>query len=176
MYLFFPFFSVGGVYDLLGDELKSTDYYLAFLPLAHILEMVVELALTFYGACTAFGRIKTLTDGSVRNCIGDIRAFRPTIMAGVPFVWENIRKAILHKVQEGGAIKKAVFNGSMSIKRANVPVLSDIAEKLVLSKVKETTGSRLRYVLSGGAALSQDTQDFLNMSLVKVLPGTSGTI
>ncbi|GJJ11355.1 hypothetical protein Clacol_005587 [Clathrus columnatus] len=156
----------GGVKDLLEDELRSTDTYLAFLPLAHILEMVVELTLTFYGFCTGFGRIKTLTDNSVRKCYGDIRTYKPTIMAGVPTIWEGIRKSILHKVQEGGAVKKALFHGSLNVKRANVPVLSNIAEKLVFSKIKEITGGRLRFVLSGGAPINQDTQEFLNIALV----------
>lgn len=29
-----------------------------------------------------FANVKTLTDNSVRNCVGDIRAFKPTIMTG----------------------------------------------------------------------------------------------
>lgn len=163
---------VGGVRDLLQDELSSLDRVLALLPLAHILEMVVELTVTFYGAYTGYARIKTLTDNSVRNCAGDIRAFRPTIMAGVPAVWENMRKAILHKVQEGGVIKKALFDGSLSLKRAKIPILSHVAEKLVLSKIKEVTGGQLRYVLSGGAPLSKETQEFLGISLVMILQGT----
>jgi long-chain acyl-CoA synthetase len=155
----------------MGHHLKSEDSFLAYLPLAHILEYVVELALYYRGMTQGFGRVKTLTDQSVRKCRGDIIAFRPTIMIGVPAVWETIRKGIVAKVNAGGALKKNVFNGAYAVKKAGVPVLSQIADSAVLSNVKAATGGRLRLALSGGAALSQETQEFLTVSLVTVLQG-----
>ena len=76
--------SVGAVYQLLGHHLHSDDTFIAYLPLSHILEFVVELCLFFVGMTFGYGRVKTLTDASVRNCVGDIRAFKPSIMTGVP--------------------------------------------------------------------------------------------
>ncbi|KAF8525618.1 acetyl-CoA synthetase-like protein [Hysterangium stoloniferum] len=163
--------AVGAIYDLLGDELKPADSFLAFLPLAHILELIVELALSFLGMTIGYGRVKTLTDASVRNCLGDLRAFRPTIMVGVPAVWETIRKGIVGKVNSGGALKKAVFNGALSVKRASVPVLQNIVEAVVFSQVKQQTGGRLRLALSGGASLSRETQEFLTLALVRIIQG-----
>lgn len=163
--------AVGGVYDLFGSELRKTDYYLAFLPLAHILELVVELALSFYGTTTGYGRIKTLTDASVRNCFGDIREFKPTIMVAVPAVWEAIRKGIVGKVNKSGTLRKSMFNGALSIKRANVPVLKGVVDSVVFSQVRAQTGGRLRLALSGGSALSAETQEFLSLALVSVIQG-----
>lgn len=40
----------------------------------------------FVGMPIGYGRVKTLTDASVRNCRGDIAELRPTIMTGVPAV------------------------------------------------------------------------------------------
>ena len=162
---------MGGVYDLFGSELRKTDYYLAFLPLAHILELVVELALSFYGTTTGYGRIKTLTDASVRNCFGDIREFKPTIMVAVPAVWEAIRKGIVGKVNKSGTLRKSMFNGALSIKRANVPVLKGVVDSVVFSQVRAQTGGRLRLALSGGSALSAETQEFLSLALVSVIQG-----
>jgi len=68
-------------------------------------------------------------------------------------------------------LKKSVFRGSMSIKKANVPILSNIVDSVVFSQVKAQTGGRLRYVLNGGAALSVETQQFLSTALVTVLQG-----
>lgn len=163
--------SVGAVVTLVGRHLKPDDSYLAFLPLAHILEYVVELCFLFVGMCSGYGRVKTLTDQSVRNCQGDIKAFRPTIMVGVPAVWELIRKGILAQVNKSGAIRKSMFNFAMSIKRANVPVLKSIVDSVVFSKIKEGTGGRLRVAMSGGAALSRETQEFLNLALVTIVQG-----
>lgn len=163
--------SVGAVYHLLGHALKPTDSFLAYLPLAHILEYIVELTLFFVGMETGFGKVKTLTDASVRNCLGDLRAFKPSIMVGVPAVWETIRKGIVSKVNQSGALKKNVFDIAYSVKKNNVPVLTPVVDRVVFAKIAEQTGGRLRLVLSGGAALSRETQEFLSVALVTVLQG-----
>lgn len=162
--------SVGAVSTLLGHHLTTADTFLAYLPLAHVLEYIVELVMLFVGAASGYGRVKTLTDASVRNCKGDISAFRPSIMIGVPAVWETIRKGILAKVHAGGALKRTVFNASLSLKKKHVPVLAHLADS-VLAGVRAATGGRLRIALSGGAAISRETQEFLTTALVTVLQG-----
>jgi len=57
------------------------------------------------------------SDASIRNCKGDITAFRPSIVVGVPAVWGNIRKGILAKVHAGVAIKTMAFDTTMALKR-----------------------------------------------------------
>jgi acyl-CoA synthetase (AMP-forming)/AMP-acid ligase II len=78
--------AVGAVHHLLYEIFEETDRYLAYLPLAHILELAVELSWMFVGMPIGYGRVKTLTDASVRGCKGDIAECRPTIMCGVPAV------------------------------------------------------------------------------------------
>jgi len=162
--------SVGAVKVILGHHLTSDDTFLAYLPLAHVLEYIVELILMFLGMPVGYGRVKTLTDASVRNCKGDIATFRPSIMVGVPAVWETIRKGILAKVNTSGSLRKSIFNGAVTIKKKNIPVLDNLAEAL-LSSVRAATGGRLRLALSGGAAISRETQEFLTAALVTVLQG-----
>ncbi|KAL0952534.1 hypothetical protein HGRIS_006793 [Hohenbuehelia grisea] len=163
--------SVGAVTKLLGHHFTQDDTYLAYLPLAHIFEYIVELTLFFVGMPVGYGRVKTLTDASVRKCKGDIAAFRPSIMVGVPAVWEQIRKGIVQKVNAGGTLKKSVFNASISVKKAGFPGLAQLADAAVLSGVRAATGGRLRLALNGGAALSKETQEFLSVALVTVLLG-----
>ncbi|KAJ3727394.1 long-chain-fatty-acid-CoA-ligase [Lentinula raphanica] len=163
--------SVGAVYMLLGHHLTYDDTYLAYLPLAHVLEYIVELIMLFVGMTSGYGRVKTLTDASVRKCKGDLAAFQPSIMVGVPAVWETIRKGIVAKVNAGGAVRKSVFNGAMSLKKNSVPVLAQVADSVVLKNVRAATGGRLRITLSGGAALSHETQKFLDTALVMILQG-----
>jgi long-chain acyl-CoA synthetase len=69
------------------------------------------------------------------------------------------------------ALKKGLFDVGMSVKRAQVPVLTGVVDNVIFSAVKDQTGGRLRFVLSGGAALSVETQEFLSMALVQVLQG-----
>lgn len=155
----------------IGDLLKPDDTYLAYLPLAHILEFIVECSLMYVGVTMGYGKVKTLTQQSVKNCDGDLKAFAPSIMVGVPAVWELIRKGIVSKVNSGGAVKKNLFNGAMTIKKNKIPLLTSVVENVVFKQVKEQTGGRLRIALSGGAALSKETQEFLNNALVLLLQG-----
>ncbi|KAJ7750931.1 long-chain-fatty-acid-CoA-ligase [Mycena maculata] len=163
--------SVGAVYTLLGHHLTPQDAYLAYLPLAHILEYIVELCMLFVGMPSGFGRIKTLTDASVRNCEGDIKCFRPSIMVGVPAVWETIRKGIVGKVASSGTIRSSVFRGAVEAKKRGVPGLAALADSVILSSVRAATGGRLRIAMSGGAAISRETQEFLSVALVMLLQG-----
>jgi long-chain acyl-CoA synthetase len=161
--------SVGAVNVLLGHHLTYEDSFLAYLPLAHVLEYIVELVMIFVSMPYGYGRVKTLTDASVRNCKGDICAFRPSIMVGVPAVWETIRKGIIAKVNSGSPITKAIFNGAMYLKKNNIPILADT---IVFSGVRAATRGRMRIALSGGASISPDTQEFLTTALVTVIQGS----
>jgi long-chain acyl-CoA synthetase len=163
--------SVGAVYVLLGHHFRQEDSYLAYLPLAHIMEYVIELSFVFIGMTSGYGRVKTLTDASVRKCQGDLAAFKPTIMVGVPAVWETIRKGIIAKINVAGTIKKKMFNGAMTVKKNSIPGLSQLADSVVFSGVRAATGGRLRLALCGGAALSRETQQFLSVALVTIVQG-----
>ncbi|KAH9476805.1 Long-chain-fatty-acid--CoA ligase 2 [Psilocybe cubensis] len=163
--------SVGAVYVLIGHHLTYDDSYLAYLPLAHVMEYMVELTILFVGMPSGYGRVKTLTDASVRNCKGDICAFRPSIMVGVPDVWETIRKGIQTKVNNSGFIKKGIFDSAMAAKKHNIPLFAQLADSIVLGGVRAATGGRLRIAMSGGAAISQETQEFLSTALVTIIQG-----
>jgi len=162
--------AVGAVELLLGPHLTPTDTLLAYLPLAHILEFIVECSMMYIGVTLGYGGVKTLTPAGVKNCNGDIAEFKPSILVGVPAVWETIRKGINTKVNAGPSVARLAFRGSMSWKKNKVPVLSSLAE-VVFNKVRAQTGGRLRLALSGGAALSKETQEFLDTALVKLLQG-----
>ncbi|KAJ1022946.1 hypothetical protein NDA13_004995 [Ustilago tritici] len=163
--------SIAAVELHVGDLLSPTDTFLAYLPLAHILEFIVECTMTYMGITMGYGKVKTLTQASVRNCDGDIKAFKPSIMIGVPAVWELIRKGILSKVNAGGSFKQKLFNGALAIKKNKIPLLTSVVDNVVFKAVREQTGGRLRFALCGGAALSRETQEFLNNALVLLLQG-----
>ncbi|GAA6061533.1 hypothetical protein JCM10212_004523, partial [Sporobolomyces blumeae] len=159
---------VAGVEIVLGELITPDARFIAFLPLAHIFEFTVEMTLLYVGIPMGFGNVKTLTDNSVRNCVGDIRAFRPTIMTGVPAVWELIRKGILSKVSAGGSIKSTLFHAALGAKSwtKRIPVVGSVVDavtdKVVFSQVKAATGGNLKYAVNGGAPISKETQEFLS--------------
>lgn len=116
---------------------------------------------------------RTLTDNSVRNCAGDIRTLKPTVMVGVPAVWELIRKGIMAKVKAGGAVKQTVFKWAMAAKRFSGKggILTGITDAVVFNAVKQGTGGRLKYALSGGAPISEATQSWLSIALCMIIQG-----
>ena len=163
--------AIGAVLMLLGKELQPNETFLAYLPLAHILEFVVECALMSAGVTMGYGKVKTLTSNSTKNCLGDLQTFKPSILVGVPAVFELIRKGITSKVNAGGSLKKNIFNASLSIKKNKIPLLTSAVDAIVFKQVKAQTGGRLRLALSGGAPLSRETQEFLDTALVQLLQG-----
>ncbi|WWD17065.1 hypothetical protein CI109_101502 [Kwoniella shandongensis] len=167
--------AIASVWQLLYEFLTPKDAYLAFLPLAHILEFVVENSFIFAGLPIGYGRVKTLTDASVRECKGDIAEFRPTILVGVPAVWELIRKGILTKVDQAGAAKKSVFNFALKAKQAatnySIPFVAGLTDTVVFNAVRAQTGGRLKIMFNGGGAVSKSTQSFLCNALVTMIQG-----
>ncbi|KAF5349567.1 hypothetical protein D9756_008824 [Leucocoprinus leucothites] len=158
--------SIASIFVVYEPHLLPEDRYLAYLPLAHVLEYIVELVALLAGITIGYARSKTLNDSSVRNCKGDLAAFQPNIMFGVPSVWETIKKGIVGKVNASGTFSQKLFWGALAAKKANIPVLSKLADNFVFSSVKSATGGQLRFGMSGGAAISQDTQEFLHNTMM----------
>ncbi|KAJ1556047.1 long-chain fatty acid-CoA ligase [Cladochytrium tenue] len=164
--------AVAGTVDLLGF-LAADDVYLAYLPLAHSLEFVVENACLFFGVTIGYGTVRTLTDTSVKNCVGDIKELRPTLMAGVPAVWELIRKGILSQVQKASPLQRTIFTYAVRAKwalmLAGFPTF--LLDLLVFNRIKAQTGGRLRFALSGGAPLPRTSQKFLSACVCPLVSG-----
>jgi Long-chain acyl-CoA synthetases (AMP-forming) len=84
--------ATAGVNEIVGQYIGPNDSLLTYLPQAHILEFMFENLCLFWGGCMGYGNPRTLSDASMRNCKGDIREFQPTILIGVPAVWESVKR------------------------------------------------------------------------------------
>lgn len=159
---------------MVGDIIGPGDYLLTYLPLAHILEFVFENAALYWGATMGYGNPKTLSDASVRNCSGDIREFRPTILVGVPAVWESVKKGIMAKVNASSPVVKALFWGALwaktNLMKMKLPG-SGVLDAVVFKKLKEATGGRLRLCMNGGGPIAKDTQNFISMAIAPMISG-----
>lgn len=165
---------VTGVDVIFGMYLGPGDTMLTYLPLAHILEFVFENLILWWGATMGYGSPKTLSDSSVRNCAGDIREFKPTILVGVPAVWETVKKGIITKVNQGSPFVKNLFWGAMAAKSfllwAGLPG-SVVLDAIVFKKLKEATGGRLRVCMNGGGPIAKETQRFISMAIAPLVNG-----
>jgi long-chain acyl-CoA synthetase len=166
--------SVAGVSVIVEPYLGPGDGLLTYLPLAHILEFVFENACIYWGGTMGYGNPKTLSDTSVKNCKGDIREFRPTVLVGVPAVWESVKKGIVAKVNSGSPLVKNLFWSALWAK-ANLLHYglpgAGLLDAVVFKKVKEATGGRLRICLNGGGPVSRDTQRFISMAITPMING-----
>ncbi|KAI9183062.1 long-chain fatty acid-CoA ligase [Blastocladiella emersonii ATCC 22665] len=171
--------AVAGVHGSLNGELTSDDVIVAFLPLAHILAFVVESYLTWIGARIGYSSPKTLTGASMRNCEGDLVTLKPTIIIGVPSVFGLITKGILGKVAAMPPLVQRVFWAACALKKlsvfSGVPLVGSLADALVLNKVKAQVGGCVRFALSGGAPIAEETQVFLSTVISPMKQGYGGT-
>ncbi|KAI2633380.1 acetyl-CoA synthetase-like protein [Xylaria nigripes] len=165
---------VTGLYEVIAETVTSKEVVLAYLPLAHILEMCVENIVVAIGGTLGYGSPRTLSDTSMRNCAGDMRELAPTIMIGVPQIWETIRKGIESKVNSGGFLTKNLFWGAYSLKSMLVSTGLPggfILDALVFSKVRQLTGGRVRFLFNGGSGISEGTLQFMSLVLAPMVTG-----
>jgi long-chain acyl-CoA synthetase len=150
------------------------DVILTYLPLAHIFELVLENLILFIGGTLGYGHPRTLSDTSMKNCAGDMRELQPTIMVGVPQVWETVRKGVIAKVNASGPMVKALFWGAYNYKNfmvANNLPLATIFDGIVFKKVREMTGGRLRFTMNGASGIAAGTKHFMSLVLAPMLTG-----
>ncbi|KIX05538.1 uncharacterized protein Z518_06410 [Rhinocladiella mackenziei CBS 650.93] len=166
--------AMAGVQSVVAPYISPADALLTYLPQSHIFEYMFENVCLFWGGIMGYGNPKTLSDTSVRNCKGDIREFRPTILIGVPAVWESVKKGILAKVNSSSFIVKNMFWGAMSLKQillgAGLPG-SGILDAIVFKKLKDATGGRLRIAFNGGGPVSQETIKFISYAVTPMISG-----
>ncbi|KAK4134971.1 acetyl-CoA synthetase-like protein [Trichocladium antarcticum] len=165
--------AVAGLYSVMEEVVSHRENVLAYLPLAHIFELVLENLVIFVGATLGYGHPRTLADTSMRNCHGDMRAFAPTIMVGVPQIFETIKKGIESKVNSD-ALTRTVFWTAFRLKsflvQHHLPGAS-VLDTLVFNKVRAMTGGHLRFLVNGASGISTPTLHFMSMVIAPMLSG-----
>jgi long-chain acyl-CoA synthetase len=120
-----------------------------------------------------YGNPKSLSDASVRNCSGDIKDFKPSIMVGVPTVWETVKKGIVAKVNSGSAPARHFFCGAMWAKSHLVDMGlpgSGLLDAVVFRKPKEAIDCRLKFCMSVGGPIAE-TQQFISTAICLMIIG-----
>ena len=154
--------------------MSDKEVVLAYLPLAHIFEMALENLVLFIGGTLGYGNPRTLSDTSMKNSAGDMRELRPTVMVGVPQVWETVKKGVMAKLDTSSPLLKNLFWGAFNWKtfmsRNKLPFAS-VFDGIVFKKVRELTGGRLRFTMNGASGIADDTKHFLSLVLAPMLAG-----
>ncbi|MBN8587829.1 MAG: long-chain fatty acid--CoA ligase [Rhodothermia bacterium] len=159
-------------------EILEGDLHLSFLPLSHSFEQTAG----YHALLAAGGRIAYAE--SVEAVINNLSEVHPTVLISVPRVFERAYNVIMKNVEEGSAAKKKIFAWALAAgqkvadargagKKPN-PVLTaqySLATKLVFSKIHQRFGGRVRFAISGGAALPAPIGNFFNAAGIPVIEG-----
>lgn len=154
------------------------DVFLSCLPLSHVFERTATYLVCCTVGCTmAFSESLALIGKNMLE-------IKPTVMMVVPRMLEKITEKATRSATQSGRIKAHLFNWAMQIgnrvrkeKENNqkqgilLSLQYWIASALVFSKVKQKTGGKLKFFISGGAALPQNVAEFFGNLGIKILEG-----
>ena len=142
------------------------DVALSFLPLSHAFERMASYLYLYTGVTMIFAE-------SIETVGRDVAAVRPTVLTGVPRVYEKMQARIMEKGAASGGAKTALFNWAVRVGTARASATlrgktpgtvtalqSKIADRLVFSKIRAGVGGRLRFVVSGSAPLPVNVLEF----------------
>ncbi len=158
-------------------RLDESDRSLSFLPLSHAYERTGGYYLLF--GCGA----QIYLAESVETISMNLSEAKPTIVFTVPRLFDRIRTNILKQIAQESSVKQKVFQWALEIGLIYHQKVHDgkpspllgarhgVADKLVYSKIRRKFGGRLRYFVSGGAALPQKIGEFFQALGITILEG-----
>jgi long-chain acyl-CoA synthetase len=158
-------------------DITEKDTVLSFLPLAHVLERMVTFGYVHQGCSIAYAEsLETLGE--------NLLEVRPHIMVNVPRVLEKIYAKVIDNVLASSSLKRKIFFWAVKVGKeygkkmlikepisGGLKFKRKVANKLVFSKVVAKTGGRVRFFVSGGAALAKDIAEFFYAIGIVVLEG-----
>jgi long-chain acyl-CoA synthetase len=154
-------------------DVNESDVLLSYLPMCHSYERMSGYYLAFaVGASTYIAE-------SIETVAENMREVRPTVMTSVPRLFERIKLRVEAMVSRDSAIKQRIFAWALNVAERAIDgeggfplsIQASLADRLVFSKIRERTGGRLRFFISGGAALSVDVGRFFKKVGLTILEG-----
>ncbi len=153
-------------------DLTRTDApieFFMFLPLAHVFARIVEVFTLDLGGTLIYWQRDPLT------LLDDIREARPTYFPSVPRVWEKIYTAATTGVADQSRVKRSIFSWALGVGhrvrelergRATpsrmLAAQHHVADRLVLSKVRDLFGGRLELAVTAAAPIATDVLEFFD--------------
>lgn len=103
------------------------------------------------GGSLGYGSPRSLLDSQVKNCKGDLQELKPTLMAGVPAIWEKVKKAALEKLRKQSLPLKIAFWSAFHWKKIELICgrKTPLFDQFIFSKIKDQIGGKVRILLSG---------------------------
>jgi long-chain acyl-CoA synthetase len=142
-------------------EFGERDRALSVLPLSHSFERQAMNMYLHHGMSVYFGALDSLGEY--------LREVHPTVFVGVPRIYEKILARVLDRAAAKGKLNAALVTWAIEVGRQwarlvtahqRVPwrlsLKRRLADLLIFEKLRKAMGGRIRILVSGGAALSND--------------------
>jgi len=160
-----------------ANVFRPEDLNYLWLPLAHSFGKVMLAVPLVAGFATAI-------DGRVDKIIDNLAVVRPTVMEAVPRIFEKTHARVEEFIAEEGGRKKRIFDWAIGVGlqvsrarqaglRPSLPIWLQhrLADRVVLSTIRARLGGRLRFFISGSAALDRDVAQWFDAVGIPVLEG-----
>ncbi|MCL2542958.1 MAG: AMP-binding protein [Nocardioidaceae bacterium] len=158
------------------DILHEDDLEFRWLPLAHAFGKVLLSAQMACGFAAAI-------DGRVDKIVDNLAIVKPTFMGAAPRIFEKAYARIITMQQAEGGLKEKIFERAFAVgikydkavRAGSVsPLLKlerGLFDRLVFSKVRERFGGRVRFFISGSAALNAEIAEWFHAAGILILEG-----
>jgi long-chain acyl-CoA synthetase len=159
------------------DILSEDDLEFRWLPMAHSFGKVLMSTQMACGFSAAI-------DGRVDKIIDNLAVVKPTFMGAAPRIFEKAHGRIMTMQASEGGLKEKIFNQAFKVglqveqlKREgkSVPLPLSLQhtlfDKLVFAKIRDRFGGRVRFFISGAAALNRDIAEWFNAAGIIILEG-----
>ena len=153
------------------------DVAFSFLPLSHAFERTVSYCYLDDGVVLTFAE-------SIDTVARDLPRVQPTLMTGVPRVFEKLHARIMEAASAAPAPRRWIFTWALGVgllrvqreqKNGGRAVETNwqdrLADKLVFSKIRERVGGRLRVIVSGSAPLPVHVAEFFSAVGLPIMEG-----
>ncbi len=157
--------------------IRSDDLHFLWLPMSHSFGKALAVMMVAAGTQTA-------VDGSVDRIAANLAELQPTVVAAAPRVFEKIHNTIVATVRRDGGVKAKLFGWARGVglsatkarqagKSPSVLTQAQLqlADRLVLAKIRNRFGGRIRYFISGSAPLSAEIAEFFDAAGMTILEG-----
>ncbi|WP_238993661.1 AMP-dependent synthetase/ligase [Nocardioides caldifontis] len=157
--------------------LSEDDLQFLWLPMAHSFGKVLLSTQLACGFATA-------VDGRVDKIIENLAVVKPTFMGAAPRIFEKAHGRIVTMQAEEGGAKEKIFNKAFEVglkvdrlkregKSVPLPLKLQHAlfDRLVFSKIRERFGGRVRFFISGAAALNSEVAEWFHAAGILILEG-----
>lgn len=153
--------AVAGAHEILPFEVGDQTTTISYLPLAHVLERIVQL--TFVHASGRYG----IFGGDVRKITDDLAILKPDVFVSVPRLYNKFYDKIHDRMRNTKGVKGFLAKKALQSKEKNFEkggyYTHKLWDKLVFSKMQNLLGGNVKFMLSGSAPISSEVRKFMKL-------------